>query len=365
MKLEETATPAGVAAAPPVQPTVGMRGGAPFMQPGMLGSPMVANPAAGGVMPQRAFATSYSFGGTGAFAMTEGMRSFGSMQPMMYAPAGAMAPAAARFMAMAHPSHSASYGGSGSVGFDVNTAQPPDEPVELCALCGRGRKPGEDFRRVRRVHVHWARKLELCSKRRYLSEWSARRDYYTNIPSVRLEKHFKCFYHDQLVEAFGDVDAGKRCHKHCLHAFNFTVKVKFDVYAATTDKPGPPPDFVKYSKRDMPASELMPFESPSESSCDTPAPASPSDEADEEDDGAAGDADAAAAGEGGLHRSKRGTTSNGTRRAAAASAALAAAPAAPAAPAPAASAAAPGDSNAPMSKLKQLASILANHPDTL
>ena len=114
--------------------------------------------------------------------------------------------------------------------------------ADICALCGKGRKSGEDFRDVRNIHVHWARVLELCSSRHYLSEWTSRKQYYANLPKIKLEKHFKCFTHEQLDNTFRTMNSGKRCHKHCLHAFNFTVKVKFDIFQRDTKYTGPKPD---------------------------------------------------------------------------------------------------------------------------
>jgi nitric oxide reductase NorD protein len=34
----------------------------------------------------------------------------------------------------------------------------------------------------------------------------------------------------------------KRCHKHCLHSFNYTVKVRFEEFRAAAKYRGPPPD---------------------------------------------------------------------------------------------------------------------------
>jgi hypothetical protein len=113
---------------------------------------------------------------------------------------------------------------------------------DVCSLCGKGRKPGEDFRVVRNVHVHWARVLELSCPRPFLSEWTSRKQYYSNVPDIKLEKHFKCFTHEQLANAFSSCNSGKQCHKHCLHAFNFCVKVKFDVFLKETGYTGPKPD---------------------------------------------------------------------------------------------------------------------------
>jgi hypothetical protein len=227
-----------------------------------------------------------------------------------------------------------------------------DEGDDLCSLCGKGKKAGEDFREVRNIHVNYARLLELSSERHFLSEWNSRKQYYANVPvraaavcrvcvapavlcnhqscvwrglralpglvracalhcprnavavptvgpsrstvfatpcscaqpawcrvtasrstaivflwrpvvvplprvvtlvlvpgntrvtlqGIKLEKHFKCFTHEQLDNAFRHCDSGKRCHKHCLHAFNFCVKVKFDVFQAATGYSGPKPD---------------------------------------------------------------------------------------------------------------------------
>lgn len=111
-----------------------------------------------------------------------------------------------------------------------------------CALCGKGRKSGEDFRDVRNIHVHWARMMELCCPRHYLSEWTTRKAYYSNLPRIKLEKHFKCFTHEELHRTFSQLNSGKRCHKHCLHAFNFSVKVRFDQWARDTNYTGPKPD---------------------------------------------------------------------------------------------------------------------------
>ena len=113
---------------------------------------------------------------------------------------------------------------------------------DTCALCGKGRKAGEEFRDVRNIHVHWARVMELCCPRRYLSEWGTRKHYYAHLPRVKLEKHFKCFTHEDLSNTFRIMDSGKRCHKHCLHAFNFTVKVRFDEFQQDTEYEGPKPD---------------------------------------------------------------------------------------------------------------------------
>ncbi len=45
---------------------------------------------------------------------------------------------------------------------------------------------------------------------------------------------------DCIVDTTGRTN--KRCHKHCLHSFNYTVKVRFDEFQATTKYQGPPPD---------------------------------------------------------------------------------------------------------------------------
>jgi hypothetical protein len=113
---------------------------------------------------------------------------------------------------------------------------------EVCALCSRQRREGEDFRDVRNIHVHWARLMEFLSNRHYLSEWTTRRQYYAFDPAIKLEKHFKCFSHDQVSFAFDGLANGKRCHKHCLHAFNFTVKTRFEEFAAATGYSGSAPD---------------------------------------------------------------------------------------------------------------------------
>jgi hypothetical protein len=52
----------------------------------------------------------------------------------------------------------------------------------------------------------------------------------------------RCFTHAQLAHAFSGCDTGKQCHKHCLHAFNFCVKKKFEVFQADTGYKGPEPD---------------------------------------------------------------------------------------------------------------------------
>jgi hypothetical protein len=122
---------------------------------------------------------------------------------------------------------------------------------DVCSLCGKGRKAGEDFRVVRNVHVHWARILELSNPRPFLSEWSTRKQYFSNMPGIKLEKHFKCFSHEQLAYAFSGCDTGKQCHKHCLHAFNFCVKKKFEVFQAETGYKGTEPD-VSYEESALP-----------------------------------------------------------------------------------------------------------------
>lgn len=119
----------------------------------------------------------------------------------------------------------------------------PTPTDDACALCFKVRREGEDFRDVRNIHVHWARLMEMLpSHTLYLSEWTSRRQYYQFDPSIKLEKHFKCFTHEQIMFAFDGLDTGKRCHKHCLHAFNFTVKTRFEQFARDTGYAGAPPD---------------------------------------------------------------------------------------------------------------------------
>ena len=118
----------------------------------------------------------------------------------------------------------------------------PSATDDVCALCFKPRREGEDFRDVRNIHVHWARLMELLPPSHYLSEWTSRRHYYQFDPAIKLEKHFKCFTHEQVMFAFEDIESGKRCHKHCLHAFNFTVKTRFDQFARETGFTGTAPD---------------------------------------------------------------------------------------------------------------------------
>ena len=94
-----------------------------------------------------------------------------------------------------------------------------------------------------------ARACRLLAQTRYLSRWDRKRYAATLGPAVRIEKHFRTFSHDILAAAFDpanemgpDGKCVKRCHKHCLHAFNFTVKVHFNEFAAATGYTGPEPD---------------------------------------------------------------------------------------------------------------------------
>ncbi len=83
----------------------------------------------------------------------------------------------------------------------------------------------------------------------FLTEWT-RRDYISNLgTAASIDKHFRCFTHEAVLATLGPdclVDitgrTNKRCHKHCLHSFNYTVKVRFDEFRAATKYRGPPPD---------------------------------------------------------------------------------------------------------------------------
>jgi hypothetical protein len=68
----------------------------------------------------------------------------------------------------------------------------------------------------------------------------------------------QCFSHETLVRCFSSSESGAdvSVHKHCLHALNFTVKVRYeDLVQQTGYRPGPlPSDFgTRYSKKDLEA----------------------------------------------------------------------------------------------------------------
>ena len=90
----------------------------------------------------------------------------------------------------------------------------------------------------------------MLAQTRYLSRWDRKRYTVATLPAaLAVEKHFRTFSHGELAAVFDPATAldangksTKRCHKRCLHAFNFTVKVHFDEFAAATGYTGPEPD---------------------------------------------------------------------------------------------------------------------------
>ncbi len=89
-----------------------------------------------------------------------------------------------------------------------------------------------------------------------------RRDYISRLATGHCQWHHRCLHRQALSESVLHPRGGaghpaavgpdcivdttgrtnKRCHKHCLHSFNYTVKVRLDEFQATTKYQGPPPD---------------------------------------------------------------------------------------------------------------------------
>lgn len=51
----------------------------------------------------------------------------------------------------------------------------------------------------------------------------------------RVSSHFKVFTHEQLGHAFSSKSTAVAVHKHCLHAFNFVVKARYDDLVSACD----------------------------------------------------------------------------------------------------------------------------------
>jgi hypothetical protein len=148
---------------------------------------------------------------------------------------------------------------------------PPAQPLLgedgiRCGLCAAGYKNGDKWRKVRQIHIHWFNVMEsgtLCHvatgrRLELLSEWTAKELFkrWARANDLRVSSHFKCFSHAALVGCFASGSTEVQVHKHCLHAFNFVVKARYeDLVAATGYVPGPHPDDFggAYAKRDLDA----------------------------------------------------------------------------------------------------------------
>ena len=118
-------------------------------------------------------------------------------------------------------------------------------------------------RQVRYIHIHWYMLMEsgaLChangAPMQLLSEWTDKEPFkrWAKDKCQRVSSHFKCFTHESLVRCFGPASTEVLVHKHCLHAFNFVVKARFDdLVAATGYIAGPHPDDFGsvYAKKDL------------------------------------------------------------------------------------------------------------------
>ena len=139
----------------------------------------------------------------------------------------------------------------------------PDEVQ--CGLCYAGYKLGDKWRKVRYIHIHWYMLMEsgaLChpdgTPMHMLSEWTDKDPFkrWAKDKGQRVSSHFKCFPHSALAHCFEPWSTEVLVHKHCLHAFNFVVKARFDdLVAATGYVPGPHPDDFGsvYAKKDLEA----------------------------------------------------------------------------------------------------------------
>ena len=85
--------------------------------------------------------------------------------------------------------------------------------------------------------------------RRFLTEWPRREFVARDGVEFTLDKHFRTFSHEAIERTMGPtcaVDAtghtSKKCHKHCLHSFNFIVKTRFEDFRVASRYQGPPPD---------------------------------------------------------------------------------------------------------------------------
>lgn len=132
-----------------------------------------------------------------------------------------------------------------------------------CALCSCGYKNGDKWRNIRRIHLHWYRLMQSGAlvapsgaPLRLLSEWSTKDPYkaWAKAKEQRVSSHFKVFSANALARAFEPNSTDILVHKHCLHAFNFVVKARYDDLVAVSGySAGPHPDEFgsTYSKRDL------------------------------------------------------------------------------------------------------------------
>jgi hypothetical protein len=136
----------------------------------------------------------------------------------------------------------------------------------MCSYADRptaGYKVGDKWRKVRHIHTHWYMLMEsgaLCHidgrPMHLLSEWTDKDPFkrWAKEKGQRVSSHFKCFPHSALRHCF-DSSAGEvLVHKHCLHAFNFVVKARYDDLVALTGYvAGPQPDDFGsvYAKKDL------------------------------------------------------------------------------------------------------------------
>ena len=152
--------------------------------------------------------------------------------------------------------------GTGSVSSGEHSGANDDT---LCGLCYAGYKLGDKWRKVRYIHIHWYMLMEsgaLChpdgKPMHMLSEWTDKDPFkrWAKDKGQRVSSHFKCFPHSALAHCFESCSTEVLVHKHCLHAFNFVVKARFDdLVAATGYVPGPHPDDFGsvYAKKDLEA----------------------------------------------------------------------------------------------------------------